>query len=369
MKIGIMSMQRIANYGSFMQALSLKKMIESLGHDVIFVDYKIEPCITDRYNKKEILKCWLKRQKKTVKSFPVGKWLYQKIKKDTAAEHATMFACNAMLGITDRYMYRRKADTLVIGSDEVFNCLQPGYTVGYSLELFGKDNRAQKVVTYAASFGTTTLERLQEHGVADEIAAYLCKMSALSARDANSCSIIRTLCDREPRLHLDPVLVGGIENEKWAQIDLKDYVVLYGYENRFTQDECDAILDFAHKNNKIVVAVGEKQLAYDRHVRCLPNELLSYFKNADCVFTDTFHGTIFSVINHNKFLTIVRGGNTGNSQKLQFLLDQLGLSDRKLEDLTDISAQMNAPIDYQRVDALRSQERKNSLEYLTDCLG
>ena len=42
MKVGIMSMHRIPNYGSFMQAYSLKKMIESLDHEVCFVDYQVE---------------------------------------------------------------------------------------------------------------------------------------------------------------------------------------------------------------------------------------------------------------------------------------------------------------------------------------
>lgn len=41
MLVGILSMQRIVNYGSFMQAYSLKKMVESLGHKVVFVDYKM----------------------------------------------------------------------------------------------------------------------------------------------------------------------------------------------------------------------------------------------------------------------------------------------------------------------------------------
>ena len=45
MKIGIMSMQRIENYGSFLQAYSLRQMLEELGHEVVFVDYVIEPCI------------------------------------------------------------------------------------------------------------------------------------------------------------------------------------------------------------------------------------------------------------------------------------------------------------------------------------
>ena len=45
MKIGIMSMQRVVNYGSFLQAYGLKKTVEEMGHHVIFLDYRVEPCI------------------------------------------------------------------------------------------------------------------------------------------------------------------------------------------------------------------------------------------------------------------------------------------------------------------------------------
>ena len=43
MKIGILSMQRIKNYGSFLQALGLKMLIEDLGHHVEFIDYHVNP--------------------------------------------------------------------------------------------------------------------------------------------------------------------------------------------------------------------------------------------------------------------------------------------------------------------------------------
>ena len=51
--VGIMSMQRIRNYGSFLQAYSLKKIIESLGYKVEFIDYKYEQSLVD--DKKNIV--------------------------------------------------------------------------------------------------------------------------------------------------------------------------------------------------------------------------------------------------------------------------------------------------------------------------
>ena len=44
-KVGILSMQRILNYGSFLQAYGLKKILEDLGCDVEFVDYHPGECL------------------------------------------------------------------------------------------------------------------------------------------------------------------------------------------------------------------------------------------------------------------------------------------------------------------------------------
>ena len=55
-KVGIMSMQRIINYGSFLQAYGLKKVIEGLGYEVEFVDYQVEKTlISDKKRSKKVL--------------------------------------------------------------------------------------------------------------------------------------------------------------------------------------------------------------------------------------------------------------------------------------------------------------------------
>ena len=52
-KVGIMSMQRIANYGSFLQAYALKRLIEELGYRVEFVDYHVgAPVIAENADSK-----------------------------------------------------------------------------------------------------------------------------------------------------------------------------------------------------------------------------------------------------------------------------------------------------------------------------
>lgn len=100
---------------------------------------------------------------------------------------------------------------------------------------------------------------------------------------------------------------------------------------------------------------------------CSPFEVLAYFENAEEVITDTFHGSIFSVITHRPFATLIRKSvddNYGNEEKLTDLLERLRLKDRmtiKIEDAENINKKT---IDYAGVDGLLKVHREVAREYL-----
>lgn len=138
-KVGIMSMQRIANYGSFLQAYALKQLIEELGCKVEFVDYHVgEPVVKDGADSGNK---YVRKLKKGLETFQYQAPLAHKL---AFIQYKRTFADKYMplLGITDEKNYNPTLDCLVIGSDEVFNCIQMNSNVGYSTELFGKDNHA-----------------------------------------------------------------------------------------------------------------------------------------------------------------------------------------------------------------------------------
>ena len=95
--------------------------------------------------------------------------------------------------------------------------------------------------------------------------------------------------------------------------------------------------------------------------------MLAYFKNAEEVITDTFHGSIFSVITHRPFTTLIRksvGDSYGNEEKLSDLLKRLKLDQRmanKIEATENINRKL---IDYAKVDELLEAHRKVAKEYL-----
>ena len=94
---------------------------------------------------------------------------------------------------------------------------------------------------------------------------------------------------------------------------------------------------------------------------------MAYFRNAEEIITDTFHGSIFSVITHRPFTTLIRksvGNSYGNEEKLSDLLNRLVLTERmttKVEDTERINQQ---PIDYKKVDDVLQKQREIAKKYL-----
>lgn len=366
-KVGIMSMQRIANYGSFLQAYALKQLIQDLGHEVEFVDYHVgAPVVKDDADN---VNRYARKIEKGLEIFRNKARFSHKL---AFIQYKQSFGKKYMplLGVTNVMNYNPRLDCLVIGSDEVFNCIQKNTNVGYSTELFGKDNRAKRLITYAASFGNTTIEKLGQFGKTKEIGNYLKAFDAISVRDKNSGKIVESLTDRKVVYHLDPVLIYDYIYccDKIPQINSSEkYMILYAYSGRISDQEADWILAYAHKKKLKVYAIGGIQKCADRFVNCSPFEVLAYFKNAEEVITDTFHGSIFSVITHRPFTTLVRksvGNSYGNEEKLSDLLDRLRLGVRmttKIEDVESINAH---PIDYAEVDDILQGQRVIAKEYL-----
>lgn len=355
MKIGILSMQHVRNYGSFLQAYALKKKLEAFGHQCEFID--IEPGITlpglerswryligmgiKRYFNWGTVKTLLPRRKFTK--------IYQsRFDNEFLPE----------LG-THKHTFE-KYDLVVIGSDEVFNFNQHT-SYGFTPQLYGDVKRADKVISYAGSFGTTTLQVIDKYGVREQIAAALSKMAAISVRDTNSLLVVKDLLGKEPFMNIDPVLM--FDYHKYAvEPEEKDYIVVYSYPNRIKgKDEIEAIRSFAKAKGKKLISICFYFPWCDETVIPHPFEVLGYMKNADYIFTDTFHGCVMSIKFNKKFAAIVRESNL---QKMSSLLDLFGLGERACHDITQIGAVVERDIDYNPVNDLLKKEQIKSIEYL-----
>lgn len=348
-------MQRVANYGSMLQAYALKQLLlQNNATDVRFID--IEPGIRvvehKRPNKLSVLTNSILHFK-----------LFDLIKKSIATRaHLRRFKRFYHLLDEDSNTIPEECQMVIIGSDEVFNCLQDSEW-GFSEQLFGKMD-CPYIISYAASFGHTTLSQIETYKIDSVIARDLKNLKDISVRDLNSYHIISNLINVNPLIHLDPVLAYGFSTEINSSLLLNEqYILIYTYADRIVDErEVSTIVNFAQGKKLKLYSLFCKYDWCDKEL--VPNDLFgifSFFKSATYVFTDTFHGTIFSIITHRQFMSILR---ISNEQKLSSLVHLLGLDSRifNVED-NDIE-KVEYPINYEIVEQKLKYYRTESNEYL-----
>ena len=359
MKIGILSMQHVRNYGSFLQAYALKTTLESLGHQCEFVELEEGEQLPGlKRNFKYLISMAFKRYFNwtAIKNFP-QKWRFTRI-------YQRRFDNEFLpeLGVHKHEI--PKYDYVVIGSDEVFNFNQRA-SFGFTTQLYGNVKNADKVISYAGSFSTTTLEDINHYGVRNKIIEAMRKMSAISVRDTNSVEVVRNLLGIEPSFNIDPVLL--LDYQKYAvQPKETNYIVVYSYPNRIKgKEEVDAIKKFSQEKGKKLISICFYFPWCDETVIPHPFEVLGYMKHSDFIITDTFHGCVMSIKFNKQFVALVR---ESNKQKMSSLLNQFGLGNRMCESFDKLTEMMDSFIDYRAVNNLLDSEKTKSIMYLKESI-
>lgn len=360
MKICILSMQKIDNYGSVLQAYSLKKMIESLGHNVSFID------IREGENSKLNYECYkLSLKENTEKGKIVNEFLNKinnKVERLKVKRVFDEFRNNCLcIGKCKNNQYY---DVCVIGSDEVFNCLQISKW-GFDKQLFGKVDNAKKVITYAACCGYTTKEMLSPM-LLEAISSSFSNIQSFSVRDENTREFVEDISNRKCEFNMDPVIVGNFEKEI-NDVNIKGkvpkkYCILYSYKNRFSDEKSISIIqEYCKKNGLEIIAPFGSQTWIKKRKILNPFELLKAFVNAEAIITDTFHGAIFGAKFGNKLAIIIR---ESNKNKLIDLTVRLEIGDHVVMNIENLEQVINKPINKNKISMIIETERKKALEYL-----
>lgn len=123
---------------------------------------------------------------------------------------------------------------------------------------------------------------------------------------------------KHPQIVLDPTLLANWEVNVDSPVKKKDYILFYYCEHLPVHIKTQ-IFDYAHKNGLAVYGAGDSDKDYDEcTVNLTPEEWVAMFKNARFVFTGTFHGVIFSILNHRQFKVYLT--NKGRIAKVGNLL-------------------------------------------------
>lgn len=358
MVIGILTHYNVNNQGARLQMYAMKHWLEDLGHKVVILTYE---------KNFDFRKSEEKKYSGSVSNF--GYY----IKNYLIDKGIGLTAFNTLKVLTHKKAFKqfetrsydtKDIDCVIIGSDEVFSI-----DVGCNKMMYGHGLNAP-AIAYAPSFGRSTELILKEYDCYDLIQSGLSNILCLSARDTHTQSMIKNMTGRNVPLVCDPVLLYSGKALKVPVKKLKKkYMIIYSYDrNMVDPDEINAVKTYAKKHGLTTVSLGTYHKWCDKNIVCDAKEWYSYFEYAECVLTDTFHGSVVAIKNHCKAAFFIR--ESINSFKMESLLDVTGLQNQRLEALT--SEQMekvfSQEIDYAEVDRKIELLSKESGNYLKESL-
>lgn len=375
MKIGILTQPLQTNYGGLLQAYALQEVLRRMGHEAITVDRRnVRPAwqFPLRVGKRVLVDNLLRSKK-----LP---WVPRDFK--AVSKHTDRFIqqniCTTEL-IPNRQAVAKLRDygfdAFVVGSDQVWRpCYSPGQET-YFLDFL--DGAASvKKVAYAASFGVADWEFSPE--LAQRCARLAQQFNAISVREDSGLDLCREYLGVAAQHVLDPTLLLSREDylELIAQENIsKRSPQLMAYVLDKTQAKQGAISQVSEALRLPIFApMPPKNYLMDRTAKreecSFPSVAtwLSGFRDAEYVITDSFHGTVFSIIFQKPFVAI---GNAGRGMpRFSSLLKQFGLEERLvIDNLTDIPMLLEKPIDWTQVNTIWRREVAKGKTFLKNTLG
>lgn len=361
MKVAVITRHAITNYGSLLQAMATQNVIEKLGHSCEIINYVR---VDESYAQ---LEKTLLRKKKTWNSNPLKRMLYLAIRQPESIVAGKRFAKaqKQYLNLTRKYttvselkQYKPDADIYMTGSDQVWGPVVDGtYDSSYCLS-FADDT--DKKIAYAASFGHTEMTNELKAFFGKWLKRYNC----LAVREDSAVEILDNL-GLDAFQVLDPTLL--LNADEWGQylkpIPVKKYVLVYQLHNDKKLGEYAKKVAKENDLPLIRVSASFHQIIREGKFVWAPDmgTFLSYIKNAECMITDSFHGTVFAINFNTPFVEVLPNNNTGTRN--MSILKLTGLSGRILKDINDVSL-AKEKIDFSYANQVLEENRNESIQIL-----
>ena len=346
-----------SNHGALLQAYALLQFLQTLGHDAKVIDYRpaylsLNHRIPPQYNRWGIRQLYLLsklpgdmdgwRRHRALQSF------YNRYIKTTDVCYTSIEQLRANPPIADLY---------IAGSDQIWNTsFQNGKDASFYLD-FGSPHRK---VSYAASFAIESLEP----GTEEFVKKGLGNLDAISVRESSGLQILKNL-GHEGRIVVDPVFL--LSKDHWNQFEGKvdaseRYILTYDFEKRRSLIGQIAKRLAAASGCKIFsVSPYKRKYANKSFVNVGPDVFISLIKHAECVISNSFHGTAFSMIFGKDFFVVNR--KDGLNVRMRDLLARYDISYRLIsEDATN--TQLLSGIDYDALHIRLERDIEASKQYL-----
>lgn len=377
--IGICVRHDCNNYGSMLQIFAMQKVIEKIGCKYELIRYnkksfssiiKYLPSIFNYMFMVDSFRLMTNRY--VERKYPDIKEkidLRRKLFSEYRCKYIGPFSpvCN---GFNELKKAASNYDAIMVGSDQLWN--PAGLASDYYNLLFVPDD--VRKISFATSFGVSKIPNEQ----LDKTKKYLRRIEFLSVREESGKEIVKELTGRDAKIIMDPTLM--FDKDRWnsffPQKEIIDKPYLFAYLLGTGQEQREKIIEVGKKYNLTIVTcpdldhVDEKNFGFGdiRLYNVDPVDFLNLIRYASFICTDSFHGTVFSILNHKKFATFYRFSSEAKNStntRIDSLLNIVGLNKRKYVNYNDdLHKILNAEINYNYVDSALSQWREQSYDFL-----
>lgn len=366
--------QNNPNYGGVLQAWALQQALQDLGHDP-----RVDSTRSSQRGKGS-------RILKGVKQFTADRVVPTRLVPARFTKGITARAGNRDLLKFPRERIRSVAlyqggkrvshdvldvvEAFVVGSDQVW---RTSYVDVPSFLLdFLPDNHPALRIAYAASFGVDTTEGFTPE-LAEHTRALAQRFDAISVREESGVRLAKDLWGVDARRVIDPTMLLSPDRYETLMSSsttggLASYILDTSEEStRLVETAARYIgTEVRHLFPPIATSAADLQRNPARYRRPAVGEWLRTIASADAVITDSYHGTLFSILFNKPFLVSlnVKRGST----RFETILRLLGLEDRIVQHDDDDLSRLNASIHWDMVNERIAEERTNGLDFLTTAL-
>lgn len=372
-KVGIITLYRGYNYGTSLQAYALKTVIREMGYDAQLLWTK-ENAHSGRDIRLDKLARMAVRlalhpelRKRAIRGYQksFGMSLEPVIKKaflDFEAEELNVQGLSRHS--LKAYAKDPGTQAVVCGSDQIWSAAAANVEPLYYLRFVPNE----KKVAYAPSFGSSIVPDYNKR----IIGKYLSDFPCVSVRESQGAEIVKKLTGRTVPVVLDPTLL--LRWEQWEQRQTAPYLLLY-FLNEPSEAVVKRIVDLQQREHCRVCALPYRfeqyrQIPNIEYPSAGPKDFVSLVRNAKCVFTDSYHGTAFSVNFQVPFWTFAR--NYGRevaeqSGRITDFLDMLGLRQQYVHGEEIHSFQL-PEVDFQIAGSILKEQIQLSKAFLREAL-
>lgn len=362
MKISVITLHRVRNYGSSLQTLATQSFFENMGFNVEIIDYYPE-----RYTSRGLLKRLKNKSEKLQKNVILltgakvimcFSYLKKKIVFDNYLKKYIKLSKHTYRTENDLKGYPLDSNAFCTGSDQVWNS---HWNEGIDRPLYLSFVPSEKYkFSFASSIGNEMLDEKEAQYVLKLLSDY----EHITVRESEGIDILDRIGLRVEQM-LDPTLLFSMkywDHYVTGKYSNKKYIVTY---NLHHDKKVDALAQAVSKKYGLKVY----NISYNIHdivrkgiLKWCPSveDYLDLIKNAQYVITDSFHATAFSLIFHTKFYAIYP---EHASSRIRSILKLTKLDNRASYQIPDVE-KVVAEVDFQEVDLILEKERARAIEYM-----